>query len=311
MGAAAIPIIAAVGSSVAGAGASAALAPKSAVATGNAGLSGLNNELSGSKDPAAVQAAVQKALNGSGGGLANIQELTDKIAAATDSIPSSASPYDAVTQQGLGLLNDQYVKTQGLQDNEMSRLNDLQTQGFNLQPQDQSLYGQESGDITRQFGQSGNELANQLAQRGMSNSGAAGAQFSGLQGTKNEQLSQAQQQIAQTRFQNTMGQIQNSQNFLKQLDPIGAASSVANFGMGAEQGKAGLMAQAAGAGNNANANANSATLASNKYSQDYAPVTPFDYVNAGAGKAIQKGAQGLFTPTPTKTDPVPTPSNSI
>lgn len=94
---------------------------------------------------------------------------------------------------------------------------ELQNQGYQLTPEDQTLYGQASGNIARQYGQAGNDLAQQLAARGLSSSGAAGAQFSGLAGSQNEQLAQAQQNIMQQRFQNTLNQIQQQQNFINQL----------------------------------------------------------------------------------------------
>lgn len=119
--------------------------------------------------------------------------------------------------QGLDAEKGQLQSGQSLYGQQGDILKNLQTQGFNLTPQDQSLYGQESGAISRQFGSQGNDVANNLASRGLSSSGAAGAAFSGLQGSQNEMLAQAQQQIAQQRFQNTMGQIGQQQQFMGQL----------------------------------------------------------------------------------------------
>lgn len=96
---------------------------------------------------------------------------------------------------------------------------ELQNQGFKLQPQDVEAYGQASGNIARLFGQGENQLSQSLANRGLSQapSGAAGAQFSGLLGNKNEQLAKAQMDIANTRMQNTMQRIGQQQQFINSL----------------------------------------------------------------------------------------------
>lgn len=125
---------------------------------------------------------------------------------------------DPLMQQGLNAEQGQLQQGQSLFNNQSGILNNLQSQGYQLQPQDQTLYGQASGNIARQFGQAGNDTANSLAQRGLSNSGAAGASFSGLQGNQNEMLAQAQQQIMQQRFQNTQQQVQQQQQFMNQLN---------------------------------------------------------------------------------------------
>lgn len=109
----------------------------------------------------------------------------------------------------------------GLLGQEINKEQQLQNQGYNLQPEDQTMYGQVAGNIARQFGQQGNQTAQDLAARGLSNSGAAGAAFSGLQGNQNEMLAQAQEQIAQQRFQNTLQQIQQQQQFINQLGAQG------------------------------------------------------------------------------------------
>ncbi len=96
----------------------------------------------------------------------------------------------------------------GAYDKAGTRANDLLAQekdrsGFQLNSQDREAYGQASGDITRQFGNQENQVANSLASRGFGggDSGLAGAAFSGLAGTKNEQLAKAQTQIADARMQ--------------------------------------------------------------------------------------------------------------
>lgn len=110
----------------------------------------------------------------------------------------------------------QMGKDLSTQNDQTSRLNKLQDQGFNLTPEDRSMYGQMSGDITRQFGQQGNQAAQGLAMRGLgaAPSGAAEATFSGLAGNQNEMLAKAQQNIMQQRHQNTMQQIGQQQQFI-------------------------------------------------------------------------------------------------
>lgn len=94
---------------------------------------------------------------------------------------------------------------------------DQANQPWALTDQDKSAYGQISGDIARQYGQSDQSLAQALSNRGMSNSGVAGAAFSGAQGSKLEQLAQTQQQIAQQRFNSNLQRLGQTQQFLSQL----------------------------------------------------------------------------------------------
>lgn len=134
--------------------------------------------------------------------------------------------------QSAGYQNMQNMLNQGegLQDQQQGVLNGLQNQGFNLTQGDNTLYGQEAGQIANQFGQQGNQAAQDLASRGLSSSGAAGATFQGIAGNQNQMLANAQQQIAQQRFANTQNQIAQQQNFLGQLNGQNntAASNQAN-----------------------------------------------------------------------------------
>ncbi len=125
---------------------------------------------------------------------------------------------DPLLQGGLDTEKGQLQQGQSLFGNQSGILDKLQNQGYQLKPEDQSLYGQASGNIARQFGQQGNKASANLAMRGLSNSGAAGATFSGLAGNQNEMLAQAQQQIMQQRFQNTMQQVGQQQQFMNQLN---------------------------------------------------------------------------------------------
>lgn len=91
-------------------------------------------------------------------------------------------------------------------------------QPWALTDQDKSAYGQISGDIARQFGQSDQSMSQALSDRGLSNSGVAGAAFSGAQGSKMEQLAGAQQKIANDRMQTNMQRLGQTQQFLGQLN---------------------------------------------------------------------------------------------
>lgn len=93
----------------------------------------------------------------------------------------------------------------------------LASRGYSLQPEDYEAYGQASGNIARMFGQSEQGLAQDLANRGLSNSGVAGQQFSGLFGNKQEQLAQLQTQIAQRRMDMNNQRLAQTRQFLGQL----------------------------------------------------------------------------------------------
>lgn len=111
-------------------------------------------------------------------------------------------------------------------------------QPWQMTPEDQSMYGQMSGDIARQFGQSDQSMAQALASRGLSNSGVAGASFSGSQGNKMEQLAKAQQSIAQQRFQNNLTRLGQTQQFLGQLGNQAQGAIGQAFGQRMSQGQA-------------------------------------------------------------------------
>lgn len=111
----------------------------------------------------------------------------------------------------------------GLKDdlsNEQRRLTD---QGFKLSQEDQEAYGQASGDIARLFGQQEQDVASQLARRGLASgaSGAAGALYSGIGGNKNEMLAKAQTDIANKRMQNTAQRLQETRSMMMNLGNMG------------------------------------------------------------------------------------------
>jgi hypothetical protein len=115
-----------------------------------------------------------------------------------------------------GGITSQLYGQGGALGNAIGQYNNLQANP-GLTAQDNTAYGQASGQIANQFGAQQNSIAQAMANRGMSNSGAAGAAFSGSFGNQQEQLGQLQTQIAQNReMMNTqrMGQLQN---FISQL----------------------------------------------------------------------------------------------
>lgn len=188
----------------------------------------------------------------------------------------------------------EYGKQSGL-------LDKLQNQGYQLTPEDQTLYGQASGNIARQFGQQGNQMANDLASRGLSASGAAGAQFSGLAGNQNEQLAQAQQQIMQQRFQNTMNQIGQTQQFMSSLgNNIGGMGQLGAGAINQQYGRqlqgaqlpAQQIAQTAGLQLGQNKNTNESDLAAQNFNQANQPMNFMDYATTGVGQGFQAGLGG-------------------
>lgn len=163
-----------------------------------------------------------------------------------------------------------------------SQLNKLNHQGFQLTPEDHTMYGQASDQIARQYGQSGNDVANNLAMRGLASapSGAAGAMFSGVQGGQNEALARAQEGIMQQRFQNTMQQIGQNQKFVSSLGSLGN-EAVNQQRQGTMQGFEG----AAGLKNQQNTGANQANLGAAEFAQANKPANFMDYTTAGLGSS--------------------------
>lgn len=98
-----------------------------------------------------------------------------------------------------------------------NQVTDLTNNGFNLTDTDKTAYGQAAGNIARQFGQNEQSLSQSLSDRGLSNSGIAGQEFSNSLGNKNEQLAGLQTQIAQNRMQMNQQRLAQTQNFMAQL----------------------------------------------------------------------------------------------
>lgn len=80
-------------------------------------------------------------------------------------------------------------------------------QSYGLQASDLAAYGQASDKIGRQYAAQGQNLAQMLSDRGLGSgaNGVAAQSFSGLAGNQNEQLANAQFNIAQNRIQTAMG----------------------------------------------------------------------------------------------------------
>lgn len=218
--------------------------------TSNAYTGGMQGYLNGAQGAQNTQQGLMGQYNGS-------------VAPGSITANSAQNAQDnGIYGQGSSALNNQLQTGQNLQAGQTNQLNNLQNQGFQLTPGDQTQYGQESGQIARQMGQQQNSAANDLAQRGLSSSGAAGATFSGLQGTQNEMLGQAQQQIAQQRYQNTMNQIGQQQQFIGQLNAQNnqGANNSASYGQNAlnsaQSGNLSGYSSIMGAANNASTQAN-------------------------------------------------------
>lgn len=237
-----------------------------------------------------------------------------KNALATDPLTGSKFATEQVQNnpllmQGLNDIQGQLKTGQGLQSDQTGRLKTLQDQGFQLTPEDQTLYGQTSGNIARQFGQQGNQMSQDLASRGLSSapSGAAGSMFSGLAGNQNEMLAKAQQDIMQQRFTNTQNQITQQQKFIGDLNSqnnsaAGNYSSQAANDVNQQYGRQlqGVQDQdarttrAAQLQQSANTDFNSSQLASGQYNMDNRPKNFSDYLNAGLGSSTYNvaGAPG-------------------
>lgn len=209
------------------------------------GATALNNQLQAYQDPSVTNAgnalengaSMQAALANSG----NALSADDRSALATSPIYST----DVATNQAMNdpMLSGLIGNGGQLQQTENALTQEANT-GFSLQPEDYTAYGQAAGNIGRQFGQQGQALDQSLASRGMASAGngASGAEFSTLQGNKNEQLGQLQTQIAQNRMQFNQKQMQQNQQFASQLGGLGAneEQNIANRNMSGAQNQANM-----------------------------------------------------------------------
>jgi hypothetical protein len=150
-------------------------------------------------------------------------------AVALDPMSGSKMAEDAVKDntllQGLfgkGALNQRLIGEE----------EDLAKNGFNLNQQDRTAYGQASGDIARQYAQQDTDITKQLARRGLasSGSGAAGAAFSGAAGNKYEQLAKMQTDIADKRYNANMERLNQTRSQINSLAGLGQQAQQAQFG---------------------------------------------------------------------------------
>lgn len=110
-------------------------------------------------------------------------------------------------------------------------------QSFGLQNTDLAAYGQASDNIARRSAQSEQSLAQMLASRGLGSSNAPAAQmYSGVLGNQNEQLAQAQQQIAQQRITTAQGLAQSRANLSlqQQAQAQALAQGLGQLGLNAQ-----------------------------------------------------------------------------
>ncbi len=187
----------------------------SAISTIVGGASGMMggafaNQKEGGKDVGNVYGDILNRVGGTAGLGTILNQSMEQQKAGPTSLEATSNV------QNNGILGGLYG-----QGGTLDRTNALEQQEANqpwsLTNEDRSSYGQASGDIARQFGQSDQSLSQSLADRGLSNSGVAGAAFSGSQGNKNEQLAGLQMKIANNRQQMNQQKLNSTRNFLSQL----------------------------------------------------------------------------------------------
>jgi hypothetical protein len=159
-----------------------------------------------------LDAARGSNVNNAGKGLVSGGSLSDALKGLSgdEMAGLASSPIYGNNVAEQQVLNDPMLSgVYGAGGSREGALNDearLRDQGFKLTNEDHEAYGQASDSIARMFGGQEQSLASALANRGLAagGSGAAGAQFTGLQGNKNEQLGRMQMDIANQRMQNTV-----------------------------------------------------------------------------------------------------------
>jgi hypothetical protein len=188
-------------------------------------------------------------------------------------------------------------------------------QSYGLTDNDLAAYGQASGNIARNFAANDANLAQSLADRGLSQGGSmsAIANFGGALGNKNEQLAQLQTQIATNRI-NTAKELAQSRASADQANQnamLGAQSSagslagnIGQLGMNAQnqqynqqlQGAENAYNTQAGAAGQAMQNQNlQQNINNSQWAQDQAsnPLNTILGSAAGsAGKAVGKAVGG-------------------
>lgn len=180
-----------------------ALGTASAIGAALGGLGGLLSKKGGGSDAGNIYANADMQKQA----LSNIQQ-------AMNNQPTSAGATGAVQSSPIfsQLFGDKGTLSRTTQEEQ-----DLANRGFSLKPEDYEAYGQASGNVARMFGQQEKGLAQALADRGMSNSGASAIQFSGLQGNKMEQLAGLQRQIADDRMKMNLDRLNSTRGFLTNM----------------------------------------------------------------------------------------------
>jgi len=155
--------------------------------------------------------------------------LTEREALAQD--PLAGSRMAANETVNNPLLRGLYGNN-SLSDRLQNEEKDLSTNGFKLNDQDRTAYGQASGDISRMYGQQENDLMSQLQSRGLASagSGAAGAAFSGLAGNKYEQLAKMQTDLADKRYAANTARLNSTRQQIGQLGALGQQAQQAQYG---------------------------------------------------------------------------------
>lgn len=143
--------------------------------------------------------------------------------------PMSGSKLAENQVMGSGIQGQLYGQN-GLLNRVGTEEQDLAKRGYSMQPEDYEAYGQASGDIARQYGQQEQSLASALADRGLSGSNAAQVGFTGLQGSKSEQLAGAQRKIANDRMDRNFQRLQANRNLMSQLGQQGEQAVGNQFG---------------------------------------------------------------------------------
>lgn len=184
-----------------------------AVGAGLGALTGaFANQKEGGTDTGNAYGSVINGMGGMGG-LSNILSQANNAQTTYQGDPTQQLQNDAVLGKTFG--------HGGVLDQTVQQEQDLANRGFSLKPEDYEAYGQASGNIARMFGQQEQGLSQSLANRGLSNSGAAAAGFSGLMGNKDEQLAGLQRQIANDRMNMNLQRLGQTQQFLSNLNQQG------------------------------------------------------------------------------------------
>ena len=190
-----------------------------------------------------LQSALQQAKGAMGAtpGVDPLQAATEQAALGADTSRRFAG--EQITQGGPG---KQLYGEGGLMGQLGTEAQQLGTEGWKMQPEDVTAYGQAAGQAARMAGEQEKGLASQLAARGLASggSGAAAQGFSGIQGNKFEQLANAQRQIADQRMARNMQMLQQNRQLQSQLGQeyegalsgqFGREMSGTQFGRGQEQ----------------------------------------------------------------------------